>query len=119
MLAVLQLIDLASVAMDSDDSSGILCGSIHTGYSSGTSVVSTDDLGDLDDEMMAPADEPIDDQEQPDLPEYHEEPLTEAELQQLAADLNTSIKYHGKEQTLKQHLNLELLGPQGLARCIN
>ena len=98
----------------------MFCGSEHTEYSSGTSVVSNDHLGDLDAEMAALADESIDDHEEPDLlEEYNEEPLTEAELQQLTADLSTSIKYHGKEQTLAQHLNLELLGPQGLARCIS
>ena len=115
-VAVLQLIDLGSV--DSDESSGMVCGSDHTGHSSGTSMVNADDLGDLEDEMEAPADESIVDHEEPDVLDYHEEPLTEAEKQQLTVDLSTRIKYHGKEQTLKEHLNLELLGPQGLARYL-
>lgn len=102
--------------MDSDESSGIVCGSDHTGCSSGTSVVTADDL---EDETEASADESTDDHQEPDVLDYHEEPLTEAEQQQLTVDLSTRIKYHGKEQTLKEHLNLELLGPQGLARCIS
>ena len=111
---MLQLIDFASV--DSDESSGIAYGSDHTGCSSDTSVVNADDL---EDEKEAPADESADDHEEPDVVDYHEEPLTAAEQQQLTVDLSTRIKYHGKEQTLKEHLNLELLGPQGLARCIS
>ena len=107
--AVLQLTDFATVYLDEESS----------GYSSDPSVVSTDSLDDFDDEMEVPAesDELANDHEEPDLPEYHEEPLTEAELRQLTADLSTTIKYHGKDQSLEDHLNLELLGPQGLARC--
>ena len=54
----------------------------------------------------------------PDVPEYHEEQLTPAELKQLMKDLATTVKYHGKEQALEAHLNLPLLGPQGLARSV-
>lgn len=53
---------------------------------------------------------------QPELPRYQEEPLLQKEQQQLRQDLEVPIKCHGREQLLQQHLNLDLLGPQGLAR---
>lgn len=56
------------------------------------------------------------DNEEPELLEYNEEPLTEAEQSQLKADLKTLVKYHGMEQAFGAHLNLDLLGGQGLAR---
>ena len=56
------------------------------------------------------------DSEEPELLEYNEELLTEAEQNQLKADLQTLVKYHEKEQAFGAHLNLDLLGGQGLAR---
>ncbi len=56
------------------------------------------------------------DSEEPELLEYNQELLTEAEQNQLKADLKTLVKYHEKEQAFGAHLNLDLLGGQGLAR---
>lgn len=51
-----------------------------------------------------------------DLPEYMDEPLLPLEENQLQQDQQVLIKYHGRLQPLQDHLNIKLLGSEGLAR---
>ena len=79
-------------------------------------VIESDDiLGDVSESEDGSDHEGIG-SEEPELLEYNEELLTEAEQNQLKADLKTLVKYHEKEQAFGVHSNLDLLGGQGLAR---